>query len=244
MRMVQESKVTQLTYLPVMFPVNCYLVEEDEGLTLVDAALPNNVGAILAAAERIGKTITRIVLTHAHGDHVGALDGLKERLPEAKVYISERDAKLLRGDASLEEGEGTAPIRGGIPKGILTKPDVLLRENDRIGSLSAIAVPGHTPGSMAFRDERSGIVIAGDAFQTRGGVAVAGHMKLTFPFPAMATWNAAASLESARKLAALKPSVLAIGHGNMLSSPVQAMEHAIRAAEANLKKKGLIRHVT
>lgn len=244
MRMVQVNEVTQLTYLPGLFPVNCYLVDEEDGLTLVDAALPNNVRAILSASERLGKPITRIVLTHAHSDHVGALDGLKELLPDAQIYISARDAKLLRGDVSLEEGEGDSPIRGGIPKGIKTKPDVLLREHDRIGSLTAIAVPGHTPGSMAFRDVRSDTLIAGDAFQTRGGVAVSGHMKLTFPFPAMATWNAALSLESAKKLAALRPSVLAIGHGNMLSSPFQAMEHAIRAAEANLKKKGLIRHVT
>lgn len=61
-----------------IFPVNCYLVEEESELTLVDAALPFSVKGILKAAESIGKPITRIVLTHAHGDHIGALDGLKK----------------------------------------------------------------------------------------------------------------------------------------------------------------------
>ncbi|CAM3980589.1 hypothetical protein PAAL109150_03445 [Paenibacillus alkaliterrae] len=61
MRFIREKTVVQLTYLPTIFPVNCYLVEEEDGLTLVDAALPNNVKAILQAAERMEKPITRIV---------------------------------------------------------------------------------------------------------------------------------------------------------------------------------------
>lgn len=244
MRMIREKRAAQLTYLPVVFPVNCYLVEEEDGLTLVDAALPNNVAAIMKVAEQFGKPITRIALTHAHSDHVGALDGLKKLLPEAKVYISSRDAKLLCGDASLMEGEGALPIRGGIPKEIQTIPDVLLAENDRVGSLVAIAAPGHTPGSMAYWDERTGMLIAGDAFQTRGGVAVSGHMRLSFPFPALATWNPAVSLESARKLAKLRPSVLGVGHGNLCRAPLPAMEKAIRESEMSLYKKGVLPHVT
>lgn len=244
MRMILEKKAAQLTYLPVLFPVNCYLVEEEDGLTLVDAALPNNAAAIMKAAEQFGKPITRIALTHAHGDHVGALDNLKKLLPEAKVYISARDARLLRGDASLLEGEDDKPIRGDIPKRVQTAPDVLLAENDRVGSLIAIGAPGHTPGSMAYWDERTGMLIAGDAFQTRGGVAVSGHMKLSFPFPALATWNPSVSLESARKLAKLRPSVLGVGHGNLLRDPQHAMEKAIREAEQSFMKKGVIPHVS
>lgn len=231
MRMRRWESVVQLTYMPRLFPVNCYLVEEDESLTLVDAALPGNVEAIMAAARKLGKPIGRIVLTHAHSDHVGALDGLKSRMPEVPVYISARDAKLLAGDKSLEAGEPPAPIRGGVPSGIRTKPDVLIQDGDRIGSLVAVSAPGHTPGSMAFVDERCGALIAGDAFQTRGGVAPAGMMKLVFPFPALATWDAALGLSSARKLAGLKPALLAPGHGDMLERPVTAMERAFVKAE-------------
>ncbi|MBH5319173.1 MBL fold metallo-hydrolase [Paenibacillus sp. GSMTC-2017] len=245
MRMIREGNVVQLTYLPLLFPVNCYLVEEENELTLVDTALPNNVNAILKAAEKIGKPITRIVLTHAHNDHVGGLDGLKKMLPQATVYISGRDAILLKGDSSLKKEEGNLPIRGGIPNNIKTTPNLLLSDNDRIGSLLTIATPGHTPGSMAFLDERSGILIAGDAFQTRGGIAVSGHMKLSFPFPALATWNPALSLDSARRLASLKPTVLAVGHGNMLLSPMEAMNKAIHNAEQRIIKKGSMNsHVT
>ncbi|TMV46853.1 MBL fold metallo-hydrolase [Paenibacillus mesophilus] len=231
MKMVQQGNVYQLAFLPRFFPVNCYLIEERDGLTLIDAALPYSSKAILQAAERIGKPITRIVLTHAHDDHIGALDTLKERLPDVPVHISARDARLLAGDVSLDPGEPDTPIRGSVPTKVKTRADILLADGDRIGSLLAVAAPGHTPGSMAYLDTRSRTLIAGDAMQTRGGVAVSGRMKPWFPFPAMATWNKQAALESARRLREHNPSLLAVGHGRMLTEPLAAMDRAIRDAE-------------
>lgn len=234
MRTIQMGTVYQLTFMPRFFPVNCYFVEETDGLTLIDAALPYSTNAILQGAKRIGKPITRIVLTHAHSDHIGALDKLKEALPDVPVYISARDARLLNGDVSLNPDEEQTPVRGGVPKNVKTKPDVLLAEGDTIGSLQAIAVPGHTPGSMAFLDMRTRAVICGDAMQTRGGVAVSGQIKPLFPFPAMATWSKRAALASSRKLRELQPSLLAAGHGRMLPQPLAAISRAIEEAEKSL----------
>ncbi|MEW9699366.1 MBL fold metallo-hydrolase [Paenibacillus sp. SI8] len=232
MKLTRIGGLYQVAFMPRFFPVNCYLVEEEQELTLIDAALPFSVKGIMEAAEKIGKPITRIVLTHAHGDHIGALDGLKKALPQATVYISQRDAKLLAGSMELEAGEPNTPIKGGVPKpgAVQTKPDVLLQDGDRVGSLQAVAAPGHTPGMMAFLDVRSRALIAGDAFQIRGGVAVSGVLKAWFPFPAMATWNKQVSLESARKLRDLKPSVLAVGHGNMIENPLPVMDKALEEA--------------
>ncbi|MGN8231379.1 MBL fold metallo-hydrolase [Paenibacillus polymyxa] len=231
MRIVQVQHVYQLTFMPRLFPVNCYLVEEKEGLTLVDAGLPYSTRGIAQTAARIGQPIIRIVLTHAHGDHVGALDKLKARYPDAQVFISRRDAPLLQGDVSLETGEPDTPIRGDVPKHILTQPDVLLEDGDHVGSLLVISAPGHTPGSMAFLDTRTRALIAGDAFQTRGGIAVSGRLKALFPFPALATWNKEISLKSAKKLASFNPSLLAVGHGNMLKHPQSQLERAIMEME-------------
>lgn len=236
MRVVREMSLVQLTFLPRFFPVNCYLVEEDDGLTLIDAALPYSAKGILQAAGRIGKPITRIVLTHSHGDHVGALDALKQTLPDVPVSISVRDARLLAGDRSLDPGEPDTPIRGDVPKPgkIKTPVDVLISDGDRIGSLLAVAAPGHTPGSMAFLDTRHGTLIAGDAFQTRGGLAVSGQVRPFFPFPAMATWNKQAALESAQKLRKLHPEILAVGHGKLLKQPGAALDRVIADAERAL----------
>lgn len=226
--------VYQLTFIPRLFPVNCYLIEEEDDLTLIDAALPYSSKGIMQAACRIGKPITRIVLTHAHDDHLGALDLLKQELPEVHVYISNRDSRLLSGDRTLDEHEPNTPIKGGVPTKVKTRADVLLHDGDRIGSLIAISVPGHTPGSMAFMDTRNNALIAGDAFQTRGGIAVTGTIRPLFPFPAMATWNRDVALESAIKLQRYEPSLLAVGHGRMLLQPKEAIASVIKQAQISL----------
>jgi glyoxylase-like metal-dependent hydrolase (beta-lactamase superfamily II) len=235
MRIRQYGTVYQLTFLPRAFPINCYLIEEDAELTLIDAAMPFSSKGILQAAKRIGKPITRIVLTHGHEDHVGALDALKQAIPDVKVFISKRDAQLLAGNKALQPGEPQTPIRGGVPKSVKTRPDTLLTEGDLIGSLQAIAAPGHTPGHMAFIDVRNKALIAGDAMQTRGGVAVSGKVKWLFPFPAMATWNKHVALDSARRLRALNPSLLAVGHGNVITNPLKVLDQAIDQAEKALR---------
>ncbi|MEF2967500.1 MBL fold metallo-hydrolase [Paenibacillus sp. M1] len=236
MRVTRKGQLLQLSFMPRIFPVNCYLVEEEDGLTLIDAALPYSAAGIIKAAEAVGKPLARIVLTHAHSDHIGALDALKTKFPELPVHISVRDARLLAGDTTLDPGEPQTPIRGGVPqpRKVATRPDVLLKEGDRVGSLRVIATPGHTPGSISLLDTRSGALIVGDALQTRGGVAVSGQLRPLFPFPALATWNAEAALASAWKLAALDAGLLAAGHGRMIERPADIMRAAIAQAERKL----------
>ncbi len=226
------NNLYQLTRL-VAF--NCYLVREKDGFTLIDTNMGGQAQAILQAARNLRLPITCILLTHAHVDHVGSLDALCQTLPDVPVMISKRDARFLTGDKSLDASEPQVPLKGGYPI-VSTKPTRLLQEGDRIGSLEVIASPGHTPGHIAFLDTRDRTLIAGDAFQTQGGVAVAGTVELLFPLPALATWHKGLALESARQLLALQPSVLAVGHGRMLGQPQAAMEHAIRVMERSLAK--------
>ena len=228
-----SNNLFQLTRL-VAF--NCYLLREDDGFTLIDTNMGGQAQAIMQEARKLGLPITHIVLTHAHVDHVGSLDALHEALPDVPVAISERDARFLTGDKSLDPSEPQVPLKGGYPI-CKTRPTLLLHEGDRIGSLEVIATPGHTPGHIAFLDTRDRSLIAGDAFQTQGGVAVSGTFELLFPLPAFATWHKGLAEESARKLLALQPSVLAVGHGRMLSQPQAAMEHAIRVMAQTLAKE-------
>lgn len=231
MKVEKSGTVYQLSFMPRFFPVNCYFVEEENELTLIDAALPYSAKSIIKAAEKIGKSITRIIITHAHNDHIGALDTLKELLPYSKVYFSSRDALLLGGNSSLLPNEKNTPIRGGLPKNIKTKPDVLLEEGDRVGSLEVIATPGHTPGSISLFDTRNKSLIAGDALVTRGKLIVSGMLNPLFPFPALATWDKETALKSAKKLSNLNPSLLAVGHGKMLKQPQERLNIAIAEAE-------------
>ncbi len=206
--------------------VNCYLVKEDDGFTLVDAMIPGSAKAIQAAAEKLGAPIVRIALTHAHGDHIGSLDALHAALPDAEVLISSRDARLLAKDRALDPAEPQTKLRGSLP-GAATKPTRTFQDGDLVGSLQVLATPGHTPGHVSFLDPRSNTLICGDAFVTLGGVATSAKLNWKFPLPAFATWHRPTELDSAKKLLALNPDHLAPGHGQIVDSPAAAMAAAV-----------------
>jgi glyoxylase-like metal-dependent hydrolase (beta-lactamase superfamily II) len=206
--------------------VNAFLVREPDGLTLVDTTLPGGAEGILAAADELGAPIRRIVLTHAHGDHVGSVDALAARLPEAAVLVSARDARFLAGDMSLDPDEPQDKLRGSYQK-IDTRPTRTLNAGDRVGSLEVVAAPGHTPGQIALLDTRDRTLIAADAFTSIGGVQTTARLPKRFPLAAMATWHRPTALRTALELRALDPVRLAVGHGPVVDDPGAAMDAAI-----------------
>jgi glyoxylase-like metal-dependent hydrolase (beta-lactamase superfamily II) len=187
--------------------VNCFLVAEPGGFTLVDTGFPASGKATIYAAERLGKPIRAIVLTHAHFDHVGAADEILTSSPGVDFCVGAREARFLAGDFSLLPGESGKRLFGF--SRVRASPTKLLIPGDKVGSLFVVASPGHTPGHISFFDSRDGSLIAGDAYVSQTGVIAAGVFKALFPFPALFSWKGTLAAESAAALLALRPSLLA-----------------------------------
>ena len=224
--------LAQITQLGV---VNAYLLREDDGsLTVIDTGVPGTHHALLIAAKEMGGRIKRVLLTHAHSDHVGSVKSILRALPNVEIMISSREARLLRGDFSLDPGESESNVRTLFFQPMPELPVTTFEWGEAIGALEAISTPGHTPGHTAFLDKRDGTLLVGDAFQVKGGLAVSGILRPSFAIPALANWDTATSLESARKLRERMPSRLAAGHGQVLENPLAEMDSAISEARYKL----------
>jgi glyoxylase-like metal-dependent hydrolase (beta-lactamase superfamily II) len=212
---------------------NCYLVREEDGLTLIDCSLPGSAAAILTAAEDAGDSIRRIALTHAHHDHTGSVESLCDALPDSDLLVGARESRLLKGDFGLLSGEPAGSLRQFLYRRRDVQPNRLLESGDRVGSLEVVDAKGHTPGQIGFLDTRDGTLICADAYLTVGKPFVCSERVLRFPFPALGgTWHGPTAVASARALLTLEPARLASGHGRVVEGPVAAMEEALARVAA------------
>ncbi len=212
--------------------INCYLVREPDGFTLIDTTLAGATSKIIDTTANLGAAVRRVLLTHAHIDHIGSVDSLAAKLPGLCVAASERSLPLLRRpvDKSLWPGEPNHTFTGGLP-GMTTKIRQTFRDGDRIGSLHAIATPGHIPGHFSFLDERDGTLFAGDALVAVGRLSLTGWTPWYFPLPGFVMWSKPTAIASALKLLDYPIERFACGHGPVREGGVRALRNAIVTAE-------------
>ena len=206
--------------------INCFLVREDDGYTLIDTNLKGSEDDILKAAGDL--PIQRIALTHPHVDHVGSVDALMAKIDSPTLLSSERSIPILQipPDLSLRPGEA-GPIRGGTP-GIASKVTRIVAEGDHIGSLLVIDTPGHIHGHQAFLDERDGTLYAGDEFGSLGQLTITGFTPWWFPLKAFSNRDQARN--TAKALQSYPIQRIACGHGSVVQGGRELLEGAIRRA--------------
>ncbi len=219
--------------------VNCYLVresgstDEPDSFTLIDTGVANSEAAILAAAASAGCPIRRIVLTHAHVDHVGSVDGLAAKLPGVTLAANARSLPLLRkpADKTLLPTEPKDKFGGGLP-GIKTPVTHVLAEGELFGSLRCLPTPGHIPGHVSLLDERDGTLYAGDALVNVGRLSVCGWTPWYFPLPTFVMWSKPLALQSAKELLTYPITRFAAGHGPIREGGIPALQQAISHTQA------------
>jgi glyoxylase-like metal-dependent hydrolase (beta-lactamase superfamily II) len=232
--------------------VNFYLIEDPDGLTLIDAGLPGHLRQLkdhLARSGRSIQDIRAVLLTHGHPDHTGLVGPLHQA--GAEIWVHEQDAAILK-DGPRSAMRHAKPERSMLPyllrrpaaigtplhmalKGGFTAPPMPQvrtfngdQHLDTIpGRPQAIVLAGHTPGSTAYLFADRGLLFAGDALVTYDGLT--GHTGPTLVCRGF-THDSAAALTSLDHLAQISASLLLPGHGQLFSgSPRAAADQARHA---------------
>jgi glyoxylase-like metal-dependent hydrolase (beta-lactamase superfamily II) len=211
--------------------INAFAIRGDDGaVTLVDAGMPWAWSRLEAGLTAIGSApsqVTRIITTHAHGDHVGNAARVV-RESGAPVHAHEDDASFLRAGVSPPIDPSRRRFRGLLERWgrydavevteTFTDGDLV----DASSNLRAHHTPGHTPGHTSFVHEPTGVLITGDVVhfwrdKIRIGIKVYCN-------------DIALNEKSAHRLSDLAGDVVAFTHGPHLPSDGRRAVHAFLAS--------------
>lgn len=221
--------------------VAAYLVDTDEGVTVIDAGLPGHwreLLAELAAMRRTLDDVRGVVLTHGDSDHIGFAERLR-RDHGVPVFVHADDADRAQGGDKPKTTIGAKRIgpmltfmlyavrKGGVRPKYLTEVREV-HDGDVLplpGAPRVIGMPGHSPGSIAVHVPVADAVFVGDALTTRH--VLTGETGLQ---PAPFTDDPALALESLSRLAGLDASWVLPGHGAPWRGDLAAVQADVRRA--------------
>lgn len=132
-----------------LYAVNCTILKFGEKAYIVD---PGSEPTFLAAQlKKMNLEPSAILLTHAHFDHVGAVNELERRYPGLPVYLGEKDFPVL-----------THPFNQLPPDyPPIARPGKLISAAELEG-VTVIDTPGHTPGGVSYYFPDEGLLLSGD----------------------------------------------------------------------------------
>jgi glyoxylase-like metal-dependent hydrolase (beta-lactamase superfamily II) len=226
---------------------NFYVIEDADGLTVVDCCVPRSWAVLGEELARIGRSpadVRAVVLTHGHFDHVGFAERARRELG-VPVYVHEDDVPLTRHPWRYDHERPRAlylatqyralPIVATFLRNRAFWPPPI-REVERYGDEGVLPVPGrpaivhtpgHTLGHCALHLPDRDAVIAGDAI-----VMLDPYTARTGPrmVARAATVDSARNRASLDALAATGARTVLTGHGEPWTQGAEAAVAAARAA--------------
>lgn len=141
-----------------MYQTNCYTVQCANELWIVDTGFDPE--PLLDLVADTGLTPTKLILTHAHPDHIAGVPAVLERYPGTPVLVHEAERRWLT-DANLNLSALMGkPLTIDAPDGTLAEGDTLTLGTS---TWRVLHTPGHSPGSISLACDQVPVVIAGDA---------------------------------------------------------------------------------
>jgi len=141
------------------FEQNCTLLWCDETMQAAVVDPGGDVHRIIAAAEKLGVRLERILVTHGHIDHAGGVAELAERLSLPVEGPGQEDQFWLDNMPQQAQMFGFPNVRSFSPLRWLGQGDSV-----RFGNIEmqVLHCPGHTPGHVVFFNEAARLAIVGD----------------------------------------------------------------------------------
>ena len=213
---------------------NVYLLDDDGGVTVFETGSFRNAGEIeRAGADRGG--IKRIVLSHAHVDHRGGAAGI-----DAPIYCHPDERADVEGDAGehyFDYSKVRNPLVKALAPGTARRMDGgplkvagTVSEGDEVAGFRVLHLPGHAPGQIGLWRQSDRLAIVSDTvfvLNPLSVMALPGEPRMppaaVRPFPD-------AARASIRKVAALDPAVVWLGHYGPIAGDVRSQLE--RAAES------------
>ncbi|MDV5168262.1 MBL fold metallo-hydrolase [Photobacterium rosenbergii] len=157
----------QFEIVPVTpFQQNCSIIwcDETKEAAMVDPG--GDIHLLKEKAQQLGLTVTKLILTHGHLDHVGGTEPLAKELGIPVVGPHKEDAFWLQGLPRQSE-------MFGFPMTEAFDPDQWLEEGDTVTvgnqTLSVLHTPGHTPGHVVLYSKDANVAFVGDVL-FKGGI--------------------------------------------------------------------------
>lgn len=203
------------------FAINVYLM----GDVLVDTGTRFAAGRVLRQVGR--RSVAAVALSHAHPDHQGSCRRICDALG-VPLWCGAGDAEAVEDPRLMYAGfprsrlaRWGGPWIGGLGHVVARR----LREGDEVGGFTVLETPGHTAGHVSFWREADRVLVLGDVLANFS--LKTGARGLREP-PEGFSKDPTENRRSARRIAGLKPSLVAFGHGRPLADPAELARFVAR----------------